>query len=37
MKKETIFLGVGIGLLVVSGVMLTLYIVKNKKKKEDEK
>lgn len=37
MKKETIFLGVGIGLLVVSGVMLTIYIVKNKKNKEDDK
>jgi len=37
MKKENIYLGIGVGLIVVSGVLLTLYIVKTKKTDKNEK
>lgn len=37
MKSEQIYLGVGIGLIVVSSVILTIYIAKKNKKKEDGK
>lgn len=36
--KENIYLTIGIGLVVVSATILTIYIVKNKQKsKQDEK
>lgn len=37
MKIEQVYLGIGIGLIVVSSVFLAVYIAKNNKKKEDGK